>query len=231
MSHWAIGLRLPGATVRQLAAAIDRGQVIRTHLMRPTWHYVSADDIYWLLALTAAQVRQAMKSGTTKPRVLTQPISFTTNRLIEAALRDGAHLTHDELVSVLKNGGIDTGANRPSHIFIHAELEGVICSGATRGGKITYALLERRVPKPTPISEEEALGRLAQRYFTSHAPATLQDFSWWSGLTAGRAAPPPRAGQIRVHLRNHRPAHLLAAQRPGAPASRAPARPPAARLR
>jgi hypothetical protein len=67
---------------------------------------------------------------------------------------------------------------------MQAELDGIICSGA---GKQTYALLEERVPKPKPLAKEEALGKLAHRYFTSHGPATLPDFVWWSGLAVGDA--------------------------------------------
>ncbi len=186
-AKWAVGLRLPGATEQLVETAISNAEIIRTHLLRPTWHFVAAGDIYWLLDLTAAQVKASMRAND-RIQGLSEADFSAANRLIETTLRDGQQLTRLELIDVLKNAGIDTGANRPSHIFAHAELDGIICSGATRKGKTTYALLASRVPKPPAISEEEALARLAQRYFTSHAPATLQDFTWWSGLSAGKAA-------------------------------------------
>jgi hypothetical protein len=186
-AKWAVGIRLPGATEQLIETAISHAQIIRTHLLRPTWHFVAAGDIYWLLDLTAAQIKTAMRSND-RLQGLSDFDFVRCNALIETALRDGSQLTRLELIDVLKSAGIDTGANRPSHIFAHAELDGIICSGATRKGKITYALLASRVPKPPAISEEEALARLAQRYFTSHAPATLQDFTWWSGLPARKAA-------------------------------------------
>ena len=185
-AKWAVGIRLPGSTDLMIETAISKAEIIRTHVLRPTWHFVAAADIYWLLALTAPQIKKAMFSND-RAQGLVAADFVKTNRLIENALRDGQQLTRLELIAVLENAGVDTGANRPSHILSHAELDGIICSGATRGGKITYALLESRVPKPPPLTEDEALAKLAQRYFTSHAPATLQDFAWWSGLTARQA--------------------------------------------
>jgi hypothetical protein len=69
---------------------------------------------------------------------------------------------------------------------MYAELEGVICSGHRRGKQFTYALLAERAPRPV-LSRDEALAELTRRYFTSHGPATIRDFLWWSGLTTADA--------------------------------------------
>jgi len=98
-------------------------------------------------------------------------------------LRGGKHLTREELIAELEKAQIATNDNRASHLLLRAELDGIVCSGATKGKKQTYALLEERVPKTQPLTKEEALVNLARKYFTSHCPATIQDFVWWSGLS------------------------------------------------
>ena len=62
MAKWAIGQRLPVSTDASVEAAYNRGDILRTHLMRPTWHFVSADDIFWMLDLTAPRIKQALKA-------------------------------------------------------------------------------------------------------------------------------------------------------------------------
>jgi hypothetical protein len=66
---------------------------------------------------------------------------------------------------------------------MHAELNGTICSGPNAGKQRTYALLEERVPRARRLTHDEALAELTRRYFTSHGPATIKDFRWWSSLT------------------------------------------------
>ncbi len=97
-------------------------------------------------------------------------------------MRDGKYLTREELITELAKVKIATDQNRASHLFAWAELEGLICSGALKGGKPTYALLEERVPNKKSLAKEEALATLAKTYFSSRSPATFQDFVWWSGL-------------------------------------------------
>ena len=102
-------------------------------------------------------------------------------------LSGGIHLTREELIAELNEANIATDQNRASHLFARAELEKIICSGSSRNGKSTYALLSDRVPKTRELVKEEALAKLASRYFASRCPATLQDFTKWSGLSAGDA--------------------------------------------
>lgn len=186
MVKWAIGLRLPNSTDRVIEAAINNGEIIRTHLLRPTWHLVSAKDIYWMLELTAPQIKATLKSRH-KELGLSQTIITKSNTVIKQALRDGKHLTRYELVAELEKNGIMTNENRASHLLVQAELDGIVCSGATKGKNQTYALLEERVPKTKSLSKEKALAKLAGQYFASHCPATLEDFIWWSGLSVSDA--------------------------------------------
>jgi hypothetical protein len=187
MAKWAIGARLPGLTDQAVETAITQADIIRTHLLRPTWHFVAAEDVYWMLDLTSPQVRVA-QSSREHQLDLTEEIFTKSNDTIAKALTGGRHLTREELISALHQVGIATDENRASHLFARAELEKIICSGVSRGSKTTYALLSERVPKSNTLAKDEALAQLARRYFTSRCPATIQDFTWWSGLPVREAS-------------------------------------------
>lgn len=182
MAKWAIGVRLPGFTDKAIESAIDEGEIIRMHLLRPTWHFVSSEDIYWMLDLTAPQIKNILKSRD-KTLELDQNVYLKSNAIIENAMQGGKHLTREEIVAEIEKVGIATDNNRAYHLLLRAELDGIICSGKIKNNKQMYALLKDRVPKVKYLSREEALSLLAKRYFTSHGPATLQDFAWWSGLS------------------------------------------------
>ena len=182
MVKWAIGIRLPNATDRVIETAMKQGEIIRTHLLRPTWHFVSADDIYWMLALKATPIKASLRSRN-KQLGLSESIIDRSNAILENALKGGKQLPREELLAELVKAGIPIDENRASHLLVRAEMDGVVCSGATEGKKLTYALLEERVPKPNLPTREEALAKLAKKYFSSHGPATLSDFTWWSGLS------------------------------------------------
>ena len=182
MAKWAVGIRLPGSTEETIEAAMNKSEIFRTHVMRPTWHFVSADDIYWMLELTAPQIKAILK-GRDKDLGITENDYEKSHTQIEKVLKGGKDLSRDELVIELEDAGIATGNFRISHFLLRAEIDGLVCSGTTKGSQQTYALLRERVPKPKSITREDALARLAKKYFSSHCPATLQDFAWWSGLT------------------------------------------------
>jgi hypothetical protein len=181
MAKWAVGLRTTGSTEQMINSAIDSGEIIRTHLLRPTWHMVAAEDLYWMLELSAPQIKTALKTRHTFLRMTTSIIN-NCNEVIKNALTGNQHLTRDALAIQLGKIGITNDNNRLAHVFLLAEIEGLICSGKSIGNKPTYALLEERMGIPVKISRDEALEKLARKYFLSHGPATLQDFKWWSGL-------------------------------------------------
>lgn len=186
MAKWAIGLRLNNATEESIELAIDSGEIIRTHLLRPTWHFVSADDIYWMLDLSATRILSSMK-GRNKQLELTDKIFKKSFKIMGKVLRDGNHLTRKELVNELNKANIATDNFRSSHILFTAELEGIICNGKMIGKQTSYSLLNERIQKPGTIKKEEALAKLAEKYFESHCPATASDFAWWSGLSVADA--------------------------------------------
>lgn len=183
MAKWAIGIRLPGSTDTSVESAIAKAAILRTHLLRPTWHFVAPEDIYWLLDLTAPQIIAGQRARN-RQLELTNEVYRKSNQIIEKALGLHGQLNREALILELNKAGIATDQNRAAHLLMQAELEEIICSGATLRGKPMYALLAERVPKTKRLSKEDALAELARRYFTSRCPATLQDFSWWSGLRA-----------------------------------------------
>jgi hypothetical protein len=183
MAKWAIGSRCD-ATEKEIEEAINSAQIIRTHILRPTWHFVSADDIYWMLELSAPQVKRFTTSASKKYGYDAKKLD-QINTHIEKLLAGNNHLTRDEIMQEL---GIKKTSNEDflsAAIMMNAELDGLVCNGKMKGKQITYSLLEERVSKPkTKLTKEEALAKLALRYFESHGPATLLDFSWWSGFSA-----------------------------------------------
>jgi hypothetical protein len=185
-AKWAVGARLTHLTEAQIESAFNQGEIFRTHLMRPTWHFVSADDIYWLLELTAKQIKSTTKSRK-RDLGLTEAVLEKSKEILIKSLEGNRALTREELSDQLNLAGINTYEQRLPHILMEAEIDGIICSGGIHGKKQTYALLADKVPVKKTFSKEESLALLANKYFTSHGPATLPDFIWWSGLPVADA--------------------------------------------
>ena len=181
-AKWAIGLRTNGLNEADVDRAYADGSILRTHLLRPTWHFVTPADIRWLLALTAPRVRAQLRYMD-RQLELDNALLERSNTVLEKTLRGGKHLTRVELGSALEERGINTDDLRLTHLVMHAELDGVLCSGPRQGKQFTYALLEERVPQTNALERHEALAEITKRYFTGHGPATLKDFVWWSGLS------------------------------------------------
>jgi winged helix DNA-binding protein len=181
-AKWAVAQRTQGQTDAEVEQAFARGEILRTHVMRPTWHFVTPEDIRWMLELTASRVRAAMAS-TDRQVGLETSIFKKSNAILSRALRGNQQLTRSELGHILQKEGIPAEGLRLGLLMLRAELDGIICSGARRGKQHTYALLDERAPQAKTLERDEALAQLAMRYFGSHGPATLQDFVWWSGLT------------------------------------------------
>jgi len=180
-AKWAIGLRAP-VTDAEVDRACDEGAIVRTHILRLTWHFVARDDIRWMLALSGPRVNAVSAHYYRKMEL--DERTFTRSRdVFERSLRDGAHKTRPELGAALRRAGIVASGTRLAFLTLRAELDAVICNGPRRGKELTYALFDERVPAAKPVDRDDALARLATRYFSSHGPATLKDYVWWSGLT------------------------------------------------
>ncbi len=182
-AKWAIGLRGHGLNDADVQQAFDTGQILRTHILRPTWHFVSPRDIRWMLAISGPRVQAGQAAGFRKLELDSKTLS-RSRKVIEKALEGGKRLTRRELAAQLLRKGISIDGQRLAYIVLHAELEGLICSGPRRDKQFTYMLLDERVPgRVRSIDRDEALARLVHRYFSSHGPATLRDFVWWSSMT------------------------------------------------
>ncbi len=181
-ARWSLGLRVQNATDASIEQAFDEGSILRTHVMRPTWHFVTPADIRWMLELTAPRVHAA-SAFMCRQLELDDAVFARSNALLARALAGGRCLTRTELASELAHAGILAAGVRLTYIVMQAELDAIICSGPRRGKQFTYALLEERAPQARRLARDEALAELTRRYYTGHGPATVHDFSWWSGLT------------------------------------------------
>ena len=182
MAKWAIGLRLPKCTDADVDEAFNKGAILRTHLMRPTWHFVTPFDIRCMLALTATRVH-AVNAFMYRKTNLDKSVLKRSNDTIAAALEGKKQLTRTELQTSLLTANIKADGIPLSLLMMSAELDGIICSGARTGKQFTYALLDEVTPPATPFYREEALATFTRHYFDSRGPATLKDFVTWSGLT------------------------------------------------
>jgi hypothetical protein len=182
MSKWAIGVRLLKPLQQKIDDALNKAEIIRIHVLRPTWHIVSADDIYWMLKLTSSRIKASM-AGRNRQLELTDAVISKTNSILEKQLATNLCMTRNELAAEFAKAAIRTDENRLSHILFSAELDAIICSGPEKENKQTYSLLNQRVPVKKELSGDESLAELARRYFTSRCPATIHDFAWWSNLS------------------------------------------------
>ena len=186
-AKWALGLRLNDAHDADIDQAFNAGTILRTHVLRPTWHFVTPTDIRWLLTLTAPNVH-AVNARRYRELELDDATLKRSHKALIKALQDGQHLQREELGEALEKAGVaEAKGQRLAYIVMHAELDGLICSGPRRGRQFTYALLDEHVPPTKALQRDEALIELARRYFVSRGPATVQDFAKWSGLPSADA--------------------------------------------
>ena len=186
-AKWGIAQRTVGASDAEVEQEISDGRILRTHVLRPTWHFVSPADIRWMLALTAPRIRKAAAHYDRRLGI-DDDVRKRSRNVLQKALQNCSQLTRSELARELTKGGVRAdGTQRLAHLMIHAELDGLVCSGARRGKQFTYALLDECVPPTKDLKRDEALHTLASRYISTRSPATEDDFSWWSGLTKAEA--------------------------------------------
>jgi len=185
-AKWAIGLRLKKSSDAMIDKAMANGSIIRTHVLRPTWHFISPEDARWMIDLTAPRINA--QAGTWFRKLeLDANVFKQSNDALAKALAGGKQLDRAAVMGVLNEAGVKTDDLRFIHLLMRAELDKVICSGGRKGKQFTYALFDDRVPASGNFDKDESLAKLAERYFSSRGPATLPDFTWWSGLSATEA--------------------------------------------
>ena len=181
-AKWALANRLKNPVEAEIEMALDKGDILRTHVLRPTWHFVLPEDIRWMIDLTEPRI-SALSAKYFRDLNLDKTVLKRSNKIIEKTLQSGRHLTRKELGEALEKVGIATNDLRLTYIIFRAELDQLICNGAKRGKQFTYALLDQRAPNAKRLQQDEALTELGFRYFNSRGPATTKDFTWWSGLS------------------------------------------------
>ncbi|YCK79349.1 winged helix DNA-binding domain-containing protein [Arthrobacter sp. D3-16] len=193
-ARWSLAQRVsrridPPISAADIEDAVAAGRILRTHILRPTWHFVHRDDLRWLLAISAPRLQQA-NASTYRLTGIDTATAARAGEVLAGAVAGGNHLTREQLAAKLQAAGIVASGLRLAYLIMHAEASGVLVSGApvrSRGGalKQTYALFEERVPgsPETVPARAEALAELARRYFTSRGPASIKDCADWSGLT------------------------------------------------
>lgn len=181
LAKWAIGVRLQGKNVQAVNEALDTGKIIRTHILRPTWHFVSVKDLRWMFDLSNPRLKPIYQSYC---KMLGADESFIYRgvSIVEKALSEGEHLTKQEIGDFLQRNNFIADTHQLTLIISYAEMDAILCNGKQRGNKQTFTSLDKWVTDSDKLHKEEALARLATCFFTSHGPATMEDFTWWSGL-------------------------------------------------
>ncbi|MCU7728686.1 winged helix DNA-binding domain-containing protein [Actinoplanes sp. KI2] len=178
---WSLGARLPGWSLDDVNAALEKRDVLRTWPMRGTVHLVPSEDAHWMLDLMGSR----QLAGAEKRRAQIGLDAQTAERAVDLlgfALAGGRRLTRSECMATLTEGGIDVSGQRGYHLLWYASQRGVSAIAPHVGKEQTFVLLDDWVSAPRRPSREEALGLIALRYFRSHGPATRKDFAGWTGL-------------------------------------------------
>jgi DNA glycosylase AlkZ-like len=180
---WAVASRTQNPNQAELATLLDDGAVLRTHVLRPTWHFVRAEDVGWLLDLTGPRVRRVTGQQLRNTHGLDERAIDQAVAAVAQALASRGQLTRAQLAEELRERGIPGSRQLLMILLAHAELDGLICSGRVVNGEHTYALMQERAPRPRRLGRTEALAELTLRYFTGHGSATERDLAYWATLT------------------------------------------------
>jgi hypothetical protein len=185
-SAWSLAQRAGGLRRQQVVDELDAGDVLRTHVLRPTWHAVCPADVRWLLRATAGRV-QRTSAAAYRQWGLDDDVRAAARRVVAATLADGRHRTRAELGAALADAGLPLTRYALGNALLDAELEGVVCSGVSRGTQQTYALLDERAPQADDRTRGESLEELARRYYATRGPTTERDLAAWASLTLAEA--------------------------------------------
>lgn len=182
MAKWAVGMRTQNPSDLAIEACVNSGDIIRTHILRPTWHFVNRKDVRWMMTLSAPYVKKATQYVDAQVG-LTDEIFKKIWKKIEIELQLEDNLTKKDLMNRLAKRKIRIEGLMATQVLIRAELEMHVCSGVRHENKVTYSLFDARIPRSEKISKKDSIVKLASLYFNSRGPATIKDFMWWSGLS------------------------------------------------
>ena len=183
-AKWSLGLRLLNNTDGDIERAISGKTILRTWLLRGTLHFVAAQDIHWMLALVAPRIIRGNSRRYRELELDERSLTRSTGLLVKA-LQGNRQLTRKALFSILEQNGVSTKGQRGIYMLQRASLDGFICQGTMHSNDPSFMSLDE-IPSLV-MNHDIALAELALRYFTTRSPASIQDFTWWSGLAAGEA--------------------------------------------
>lgn len=184
---WAVAGRTQHPDADELIKLLDQGRVVRTHVLRPTWHFVAVEDIGWLLELTAPRIRPALVRQLADLHGLAGADLDRATSVVLDALVERPDQTREQLAGCLREHGLVPHGQMVMILLALLEVDRLICSGRWLEGAHTYAAFADRVPSRRRLDREDALAELTLRYFTGHGPATERDLAYWATLTLGDA--------------------------------------------
>ena len=182
LARYSLGLRTAGATDDGVREALDSGRIVRTHVLRPTWHFVATEDLRWILRLTSAKVESGMAARHRQLELDPATVERAHAELADV-LAGGRHLTRPEVSAAFGEAGLPSASDQVGHLLLVAELRGVVCSGRLRGRDHTYALVDEVVPAAPERPRDDAVRELVLRFFAGHGPAAVTDLARWTTLT------------------------------------------------
>lgn len=185
-SLWSVGMRMKKSVEADVEKAIASRTIVRTWPMRGTLHFVSPEDVRWMLKYLTPKVIARTASYYRKAE-LNEKVFSKCAKLWIKALEGNKQLTRDEMYDVLERARISTANTRGLFILGHLAQQGIICFGPRKGKQHTFTLLDEWLPAYPMLKKDEAMAELALRYYRSHGPATIEDFMWWAGLTKADA--------------------------------------------
>jgi hypothetical protein len=183
-AFFSLGLRTARRRYAAVQHELDSGAFVRTHILRPTWHFVATEDLRWILALTSGRVLSSMGARHRQLGLDDTARLDDGLELLAELLQDKHFLTRPELGEAFteRRSPIQPG-EQLGHLLIVAEMRGLVCSGPMKGVHHSYALVDEVVPATPERSREEALVELVRRFFCGHGPATVKDFTRWATMT------------------------------------------------
>jgi hypothetical protein len=218
-ARWSLSQRSGEPASSVVQDAFDDGRILRTHILRPTWHFVAPRDLRWLMRLSGPRVI-AWNARRCRDLELDAKVLAKSNDAISKAV-DEQPQTRRALAAILDQRKLSPDSHRMPYMLMRAELDMIVTSGPLDGKQHTYAAFDARVPAAREITRDQSLGRLANRYFASRGPATIKDFSWWSGLPMPDARRATEiAGRALTRIDVDGRIYLVAGEQPSAKAAR-----------
>jgi len=200
---WAVGLRVPGAGLSDVRAALEAGAVVRSWPMRGTLHLLAPEDLRWILNITTARLVQGMSSRHRQLEITAGDVDVCRKIALDLVSEGGEvsatpGATRGELFAAFDAGGQSPAGQRGIHLL------GLLCQSASLvpgpldGNQQKFVAFDEWITMSRDLGREEGIAELLLRYLRSHGPATVRDFAWWSNttLTEARAALASVSGEL-----------------------------------